>query len=164
MLSTQREVLNINFVLFTFFKNNCPKFVRNFFMPGRNFSCPEFVRLDLSRICPEFCLSRICPELVRFYLSGICPEFCIPGICPVYLSGICPEFCMPGICPVLFARNLSRILHAWNLSGFIVRDLSRIFYVQNLSGQIPDIKKFRTSVLIKIPDKFQTLQTFSGHF
>ncbi len=144
-------------------------------MPGRNFSCPEFVRLDLSRICPEFCLSRICPELVWFYLSGICPEFCMPRICPVYLSRICPEFCMPGICPVLFVRNLSGILHAWNLSGFIcpecpgfVRDFLCPEFVWTNSGhkKIPDISFDQNSGQIPdTPDIFRTfLVTFSGHF
>src|SRR5579871_1431237 len=87
------KVMNVSFVLFTFFYkfnffffgNNIQNLSRIFYVRNlsrfvypefvQNFSCPEFVQVCLSRICPEFFMSGICLEFVLIYLSRICPEF-----------------------------------------------------------------------------------------
>src|SRR5579871_416097 len=87
------KVMNVSFVLFTFFYkfnffffgNNIQNLSRIFYVRNlsrfvypefvQNFLCSEFVQVCLSRICPEFFMSGICLEFVLIYLSRICPEF-----------------------------------------------------------------------------------------
>ena len=107
LISMTKKVMNVSFVLFTFFTN--------LIYPSLKMT---------SRICPEFFHVRnlsgsnfLCLEFVQVYLSRICPEFFMLGICLVYLSRIYPEFFIFGICSEF-------ILY---LSRFIVQNLSRIF-------------------------------------
>ena len=146
-----KKVMNVSFVLFTFFTN--------LIYPSLKMT---------SRICPEFFHVRnlsgsnfLCPEFVQVYLSRICPEFFMLGICLVYLSRIYPEFFMFGICSEFI----------WYLSWFIVQNLSRIFILDKYwtnTGQILDEAKFRTLDLCQkngqFLDDFRIFWTISGHF
>src|SRR5579871_4762916 len=105
-----KKVMNVSFVLFTFFTN--------LIYPSLKMT---------SRICPEFFHVRnlsgsnfLCPEFVQVYLSRICPEFFMLGICLVYLSRIYPEFFIFGICSE-FILYLSRFI-VQNLSGIFILD------------------------------------------
>ena len=110
-----KKVMNVSFVLFTFFyKFNLSFFGNNIQNLSGIFSCPEFVWF----ICPEFIPNFSCSEFV-LNSSGICPDL---------LSRICPEF--------LYWTNTGQILDE---AKFRTLDLCQ------KNGQFPDIlDNFRT--------------------
>ena len=107
----------------------------------------------ISRICPEFFMSRIC--LVQIYhvrnLSRfICPEivqnFSCPEFVQIYLSRICPEFSCPE-----FVQNLFR---------FIYPEIVQNFYTGQILDKFWTKSNFEYWICVRRLDNFWTI---SGH-
>ena len=149
-----KEVLNISFVLFTFFDSL------------------------VSGICPEFFLLSNVQNLSTFIYPEFIQNFGIQNlssfICSVYVQHIY-RILISRICPVLFIQYISRkcigFFSVQNMSSFICpENIQNFFYVQNMSRRFFCVwinsghEKFQTAFFINFLDIFWTFYKNTGYF